>query len=171
MERRIKSAELKSLLEEYLALTTMTLATVGRHGEAHAAAVYYAADESINLYYFSETSSQHALDSDQEPRAAVAIQAEVAGWQQIHGLQMRGKVRAVDSKHEWQAAWHLYRGKFPFVIDLEDVITTNQLYAFTPAWIRLVDNRQGFGFKQEWQVNSEEREISPTWRVSRMANG
>jgi uncharacterized protein YhbP (UPF0306 family) len=173
MERSLKSAELKSLLEEYLALTTMTLATAGKHGEPHAAAVYFAADETFNLYYFSETSSQHALDSGQEPRAAVAIQAEVAGWQQIHGLQMRGMVRAVDSKHEWQAAWQLYREKFPFVLDLENVITTNQLYAFTASWIRLVDNRQGFGFKQEWEVNTSRnlRGEPPAWRGIRGTNG
>lgn len=29
----------------------------------------------------------------------------------------------------------------------------NQLYGFTPKWIRLVDNNQGFGYKQEWQLN------------------
>lgn len=173
MERSIKSAELRRLLEEYLALTAMTLATVGRHGEPHAAAVYFAADESLNLYYFSEASSQHALDSDQEPRTATTIQAEVAGWQHIHGLQMRGMVRAVDSKTEWQKAWQFYREKFPFVIDLEDVITLNQLYAFAPVWIRLVDNRKSFGFKQEWEVSTTEkmRETPPTWRLSRNTNG
>jgi uncharacterized protein YhbP (UPF0306 family) len=86
---------------------------------------------------------------------------------------MRGTVRAVDSKHEWQAAWQCYREKFPFVIDLEDVIKSNQLYAFTPAWIRLVDNRRGFGFKQEWDLNSTEkaRETPPTWRENRNTNG
>lgn len=173
MERRINSVELKSSLEDLLALTTMTLATVGKDGESHAAAVYFAVDKSINLYYFSETSSQHALDGDQEPRAAVTIQAEVAGWQQIHGLQMRGTVRAVESKREWQAAWQLYREKFPFVIDLKDMIKTNQLYAFTPVWIRLVDNRRRFGYKQEWEINSADNVIEepPSWRVIRDTNG
>jgi uncharacterized protein YhbP (UPF0306 family) len=148
----------------------MTLATVGRDSEPHAAAVYFTADGSLNLYYFSETSSQHCLDSDHEPRAAVAIHPESAGWQEIHGLQMRGEIQAVDSKHEWQGAWHIYREKFPFVIDLEEVIATNQMYAFKPTWIRLVDNRQGFGYKQEWEIiiSDEVRDLPPTWRIIRI---
>jgi uncharacterized protein YhbP (UPF0306 family) len=173
MERRLKSAELRSLLEELLALTTMTLATVGRDGEPHAAGVYFAADGSLNLFYFSETSSQHSRDSEHEPRAAVAIHPEVPDWQQIHGLQLRGSIRIVKSKTEWQVAWHLYRDKFPFVIDLEEVIKTNQMYAFKPAWIRLVDNRQGFGYKQEWEINTTEKvgDIPSTWQVIWETNG
>lgn len=150
----IKSAELKSLLEEFLNLTTMTLATIGPAGEPHAAAVYFVSDEALNLYYFSEISSQHAQDIDHDPRAAVAIHVDVANWQEIHGLQIRGSTRAVKSRSEWQTVWQLYREKFPFVVDLKEVIATNQMYAFNPTWIRLVDNRQGFGYKQEWQVST-----------------
>jgi uncharacterized protein YhbP (UPF0306 family) len=167
MERRIDSTELKSSLEELLQLTTMTIATAGRGGEPHAAEVYFACDELLNLYFFSDTSSQHSLDTDRDSRAAVTVHAEGSGWQEIHGLQMRGVISAVQSKSERQGAWDLYRTKFPFVIDLEEIITTNQLYAFKPYWIRLVDNRQGFGFKQEWEKSSADdvRKESPGWRL------
>lgn len=173
MERRIASAKLKASLEEFLVLTTMTLSTVGKDQEPHAAAIYFAADASINLYFFSETGSQHALDIGREPRAAVAIQAEAADWQDIRGLQMRGKVRVVEIGQEWQAAWQLYHKKFPFVSDLEDLVAANQMYSFEPTWIRLVDNRRGFGFKQEWEVVATEKAIGipPIWRVTRMTNG
>lgn len=166
---RIKSVELKSSLEEFFALTTMTLATVGSDGEPHAAAVYFAVDEALHLYYFSETGSQHAQDTAHDPRAAVAIHADMANWQEIHGLQIRGLVRAVSSRPEWQAAWQLYREKFPFVVDLEEVITANQMYAFSPTWIRLVDNRQGFGNKREWEVGTTESgsDSPQMWRISR----
>lgn len=165
----IKAAELKSLLEEFFALTTMTLATVDPDGEPHAAAVYFAVDEALHLYYFSETGSQHALDTFHDPRAAVALHADVADWQEIHGLQMRGLVRAVESNREWRAAWQLYLEKFPFVDDLEEVIAANQLFAFSPIWIRLVDNRQDFGYKQEWEVGTTEggSDSPQMWRISR----
>ena len=29
---------------------------------------------------------------------------------------------------------------------------SNALYAFTPRWMRLIDNRRGFGFQQEWKL-------------------
>ncbi len=156
MERRISSAELKIALEDLLRLATMTVATVGMEGEPHAAAVYFADDDFINLYFFSDSGSQHALDSNHEPKAAVTIQAEGGGWQDIHGLQMRGIISAVQSDNEWQKAWTLYQAKFPFVVGLEEIVAVNQLYVFKPHWIRLVDNRQGFGFKQEWVKSKTE---------------
>jgi uncharacterized protein YhbP (UPF0306 family) len=170
---RVKRAELKDSLDEYLALTTMTLATVSVDGEPHAAAVYFAADEAINLYYFSDAGSQHALDAGQDPRAAAAVHAEVGEWQEIRGLQIRGSIRVVESKQEWQAAWRVYREKFPFVDGLEEVIAASKLYVFTPIWIRLVDNRQGFGYKQEWELDAVEgvSDDSQPWWISRNQDG
>ena len=40
--------------------------------------------------------------------------------------------------------------KFPFVDAFKVIVARNVLFAFQPGWIRLVDNRKGFGFKQEW---------------------
>ena len=40
----------------------------------------------------------------------------------------------------------------PFVAALKPLIARNQLYVFTPTWLRLVDNRRGFGYKQEWTL-------------------
>ncbi len=170
---RIKRAELISSLEAFLTLSTMTLATVSPEGEPHAAAVYFAYDEAINLYYFSDVSSQHSLDASQDPQAAVAIHAEAAEWQEIRGMQMRGSIWAVESKQEWQAAWQVYREKFPFVDGLEEVIAANQLYVFKPNWIRLVDNRQGFGYRQEWKLDMVEgaSDVSQTWRISGNQDG
>jgi len=130
----------------------MTLATTGAEGEAHAAAVYFAAGDDLTLYFFSAADSQHSQDLKFHPQAAVAIYPEVSGWQAIRGLQLRGKVAVVPSGAEWQAAWAIYAGKFPFVKALKSIVADNELYAFTPRWLRLVDNRGGFGFKQEWEL-------------------
>ena len=153
MERLLKPAELKRSLEILLGLSTMTLATTGPEGEAHAADVYFASDARLTLYFFSTAESQHSSDVHREPRAAATIHAEHDQWEQILGLQMRGNCSEVSAPAVWQQAWDVYLAKFPFVSDLEEVIKVNQLYGFTPNWIRLVDNNQGFGFKQEWQLN------------------
>ena len=167
MERRIASSELFNSFEELLRLTTMTIATTGRDGEPHAAAVYFACDELLNLYFYSDAGSQHSLDTDRDSRSAVTVHTESSGWQEIHGLQMRGVISDVRANGERQNAWVLYQTKFPFVIDLEEIVTANQLYAFRPDWIRLVDNRQGFGYKQEWEkiVADEMEKDNFTWRL------
>ena len=139
---------------DLLALSTMTLATAGPDGEPHAAAVYFAADDRPNLYFFSDPESQHIQDIIRDGRAAATIHPECFDWQEIRGLQLRGTVQWVDRGPEWDRAWKLYSAKFPFVAELEAVISINQFYVLISNWIRLVDNRRGLGFKQEWLLQN-----------------
>lgn len=128
----------------------MTLATSDAQGEPHAAAVYFAADEHLHLYFFSDPQSQHGKDLSRERRAAVSFYPQTQDWQEIRGVQMRGEVCLVEAGAEWEAGWTVYAAKFPFVRRLKVIVAQNALYVFVPDWIRLVDNTQGFGFKQEW---------------------
>jgi hypothetical protein len=142
--------------EDLLALSTLTLATCGPDGEPHAAAVYFAANlpnppgAPLQLFFFSDPDSQHSQDVSAHPQVAAACYPECQGWQDIHGLQLRGRVRRVPPGPEWEAAWKCYTAKFPFVRTLKAIVARNTLDVFAPHWIRLVDNRRGFGFKQEW---------------------
>jgi uncharacterized protein YhbP (UPF0306 family) len=164
MERRIEPIELKNSFGDLLLLNAMTIATNGEDGEPHAAAVYFVSDDQINLYFFSNAVSQHSLDIDYDPRAAVVVNGEDAGWQEIYGLQMRGVIKVVQSEIKSQGGWELYRRKFPFVTGLQKIILENQMYVFIPFWIRLIDNRRGFGFKQEWRRDPREGE-DPNWML------
>ena len=137
---------------DLLALPAMTLATGSPEGEPHAAPVYFVADENKRLYFFSDANSQHALDLQTNARAAAAIHPLVSGWQEIRGLQLRGRVRAVPQGAEWEHAWVLYQAKFPFVEKLKEAVARSVLYVFEPDWIRLVDNRKGLGYKEEREV-------------------
>jgi 4-hydroxy-3-polyprenylbenzoate decarboxylase len=134
---------------ELLALPAMTLATVGEDGQQHAAAVYFAAGEQNQLYFFSELASQHARDLQSRTLAAVTIQPLAASYQEIRGLQGRGSVHPVPPGQEWDTAFALYLAKFPFVAGMRQTLAQNTLYVFTPAWLRLLDNRRGFGYKEE----------------------
>ncbi len=139
-------------LSEYLALSTISLATVSPDCRPHAAPVYFAADADLKLYYFSAESSRHAQDTAASQVAAGAIYPQCYDWQEIRGLQLEGEVHAVPPGAQWERAWELDRVKFPFVNELRQVVERNTLYVFAPRWIRLVDNRQGFGFTREWVI-------------------
>lgn len=138
---------------DLLALPAMTLSTSGADGEPHAAPLYFAADPQggrlPTLYFFSSPQSQHAQDASQNPRAAAAIYPIVSDYREIRGLQLRGTLSVVPAGEAWQRAWLLYRQKFPFVVGLEREVAGSTLFAFTPSWIRLVDNRRGLGYKEE----------------------
>ena len=109
------------------------------------------------MYFFSGSTSQHAQDTAYDARAAVTVHPERSCWQDIHGLQMHGTITAVQSHNKWQEAWKLYQAKFPFAADPEQLAALNHLYEFNPHWMRVVDNRRGFGFKQEWGRSEPDR--------------
>lgn len=147
---------------DLLSLSTLTLATASSEGEPHAAPIYFVALQSpiskvppFQLYFFSVPDSRHSRDISASGLAAGAIYADTQDWREIHGLQLRGKVDSISNEHEWENAWQAYQKKFPFVKTLKDVVNQNRLYRFLPAWVRLVDNRQGFGHKQEWTFLDE----------------
>lgn len=141
------------MYSEFLNLTTMSLATSNPAGEPHAAAVYFASHESprLELFFFSSANSRHARDLALNPQAAVAIYPQVFDWQEICGLQLRGRVERVPAGTPWEQAWITYQEKFPFTKNLREIIDRNTLYVFNPSWMRLIDNRVYFGYIQEWQ--------------------
>lgn len=157
---------MKRAVRELLNQSTMTLATIGAVGKPHAAAVYFACDEVINLYYFSNPTSQHALDLTLNPQAAATIYSECQGWLDIRGLQLRGEVQTVAPGMDWDKGWQLYIEKFPFVKGLQIIVSLNQMYQFKATWMRWTDNRLGFGHQEEWQRSDLIRpgEDTITWR-------
>lgn len=156
-----------SLLLELLSLSTITLSTAGPKGEPHAAPVFFASRvelvpgkeslldglRNLELYFFSDRHSQHIQDLEREPLLAVALYPETPGWQDIRGLQARGRAEALLSEARWEAAWETYLAKFPFVSEMKSIVASNTFYVFRPTWLRLLDNRRGFGFKDEWNAD------------------
>lgn len=143
-------SELRAQLAEYLSLPSLSLATAGHDGQPHSAEVYFAAGDDLRLYFFSEATSQHAQDLAHNPRASATITPPASSWEEIRGLQMRGEAYVLPEGAQCEAGWRIYRTRFPFVAALGEEVARNALYVFIPDWIRLVDNRRGFGFKQEW---------------------
>jgi uncharacterized protein YhbP (UPF0306 family) len=140
-------------INEYLQIATMSLATVSSRGEPHAAPVYFAAGPPACLYFFSDQESRHARDIRLNPLAAATIYPVCEDWRDIRGLQLHGEVQRVSASQEWERAWGYYQAKFPFVSDLKEVVARNSLFVFNLRWVRLVDNRRGFGFKREWEFS------------------
>lgn len=133
---------------------TLTLATLDEDGRPHAAPLFFAADERPHLFFLSEAASRHARNVAREPIAAAGLYPEVGDWAEIRGLQIRGRVSLVRGR-ERERAMGLYAGRFPFVAELGDAVQLSEMYRLEPSWIRLIDNRRGFAFKQEWTFPPE----------------
>lgn len=140
---------------------TMTVATVGPQGEPQAAAVFYAADEQLNLYFLSSPSSRHSQNLLRDARVAATIHADGQAWKEIRGLQIEGIVQQVEGPLMLAQAVRTYGGRFDFLrgllgdaaegpAALRGPVASSRFYVLRPAWIRLIDNSQGFGHKEEF---------------------
>ncbi|NOZ27399.1 MAG: pyridoxamine 5'-phosphate oxidase family protein [Chloroflexi bacterium] len=156
---------LRDRIAKFLAVhTTMTLATVGPDGAPQAAAVFYAPDDRLNLYFLSEPDSRHARNLSLDPRVAATIHADGQDWRSITGLQIEGTAEQVKDARELAHATRTYAARFDFVAGLltgagegpatlVGPLARSRLYVLRPRWIRLIDNRVRFGHKEEWRVS------------------
>jgi uncharacterized protein YhbP (UPF0306 family) len=130
-------AALLALLEETPALT---LATLDPDGAPRATPLFFAADD-LALIFLSDPSSQHSHNLLADPRCGVGLYPAVDDWRALRGLQLRGQAR------------RLREAEAPFAADLTQAIEAAAPFRFQPSWIRRIDNRQGFGFQQEWHLD------------------
>jgi uncharacterized protein YhbP (UPF0306 family) len=133
----------------------MTLATTGPGPTPHAAPLFYAYDARLTLYFLSDPATRHAREIAAGEFVAAAIHPEEGDWRRLRGLQLSGTVRSLAPGRDRERGWRTYAGRFPVVVELPDAVAHSQLYALRPDWLRLIDNRRGFGFRREWRLATD----------------
>lgn len=119
----------------------LTLGTVSEDGP-YCASCFYAFDpERLLLIFTSSPSTRHGMEMERNPRVSMNIALETRIVGKIEGVQMTGNARRADGK-----AKTAYLRRFPFALaaDLD-------LWAVEPDFIKLTDNRLGFGKKLIWR--------------------
>lgn len=144
--------------------TTMTLAYTDEDGPQACAVLYAAgaadagADGGVPgagpvLYFVTATGTRHGRAlAGSGGRAAFTAQQDGQEWSGLTGLQGRGRCRVLAGA-ERAAGWQVYLARFPFVAGserLRGALERTSLWELSPDWLRLIDNGQGFGHKEEW---------------------
>jgi hypothetical protein len=142
--------------------TTLTLATVGPDGAPAAAAVFYAHDDALNLYFLTEERTQHGQGLLANPQVAGTVQDDGQDWRAIRGVQVAGRAAPVTGGELAHAAI-VYSRKYAFVAGLlagssgpgvlVGPLAKARFWVLRPAWFRLIDNTVRFGFKEEWRAD------------------
>jgi len=129
-----------TFLREHHVLTLAT--SIG--DRPYCANCFYFLEDDSALIFASESHTKHIQDSLQNDRVAVAVFLETLDVGEIRGVQMCGQLVELTGEayaHSRQS----YLDAFPFA----DVKKT-PLWAFRPDFIKMTDNRQGFGNKLIW---------------------
>lgn len=145
--------ELKTQIKQFLAAhTTLTLATLAEDGRPQAAPIFFAEMADLSLIFISEQKVRHSQNVARDGRVAATIYADGQQWQTIQGLQVEGTCAAL-SGEEAEVARAIYLAKYPFIAEdkfLAGMLSQITFYKISPIWLRLIDNTQGFGHKEEW---------------------
>lgn len=150
-------SEMKARIQQFLtAHTTLTLATLAEDGRPQAAALFFAAMEDLSLIFISESRVRHSQNVTRDSRVAATIYADGQEWQSIRGIQLEGSCTLLldESAAEARA---VYLAKYPFIAEnkmLLAMLERVSFYKIRPTWIRFIDNSQGFGYKEELQLQS-----------------
>ena len=140
--------------------TTMTLATSGEDGP-WAAALFYAHDSDLRLYFISAKDTQHAADIELNPKVAVAVNTQHEDWSDIRGLQIGGVAEIVTPDQRTEVV-ETYLAKFPALRPLfssprdeqesriAKAFAASPFYRVRPSQIRFIDNTKSFGHSDEY---------------------
>lgn len=123
----------------------MTLAAAGGRGAAYCANVFYAFDAEAGVFVFSsDSATRHYGQMKESNFAAGSIVLETRKVGRIQGLQLQGTVYVPEGE-EFALARKRYLKRFPYAAAME--LT---LWVLKPTFMKLTDNRLGFGKKLIW---------------------
>lgn len=145
--------ELRSRLKSFLAVhTTLTLATVAEDGRPQAAPLFYAVADDLTMVFISEKKARHSQNIARQGRVAATIYSDGQEWRSITGLQLEGICTELSGQAA-RIAQTIYTARYPFIERnklLKLMFLKVTFYQIRPTWLRLIDNTQGFGHKEEF---------------------
>jgi uncharacterized protein YhbP (UPF0306 family) len=144
-------SDLSPILALLAETQALTLASLDPDGKPRATPLFFAFDDQATLIFLSERDTQHCRNLEREPFVAAALYPHVGDWRELRGLQIKGHASPVPSPDR-ETALAVYGSRFPFTDSLADVVGRSEIYHLRPKWVRLIDNRLGFGFRREWTL-------------------
>ena len=133
---------LRAYLEEN---RLMTVATVGVDGAPWASTVFFAFDQTLHLYFFSDPETQHCRNIATNPRVAVAINQVWGGHGVIRGVQLLGTADR-PSGDDADRALALYRTRHSWVTRF---LTDHVIFRIAPSEIWMIDSVRFLSFHRK----------------------
>ncbi|HET9850810.1 MAG TPA: pyridoxamine 5'-phosphate oxidase family protein [Candidatus Saccharimonadales bacterium] len=104
--------EISDLIKKYLAEAKMLQLATSADNQPWVCNVWFAADDSLNIYWFSSTTRRHSQEVAKNPNVAAAIvtQHDPAGETGV-GLQIQGVAEQLNDQEDIAAARSVYEGR------------------------------------------------------------
>ncbi len=142
--------DVRQVIHDFLATqSTLALCTVNADGHPETAPVFYVSDDQFNLYWLSGTSVAHSVNLSAERHVSGSVYPAVWQWEDIVGLQIKGKAEVISDERIREQILLIYLRKFQLPPSFDAVIASSTLYVLRPSWLRWVNNSVKFGHKVE----------------------
>ena len=116
------------------------------NNKPYCSTMFYVYSEEENIFIFtSENKTKHVKDflNNKYVAGAIALETSIVG--KIQGIQFTGTIKQPDESL-LKKMKHKYIKRFPVA-----AFTKLDLWAFEPDYMKLTDNRLGFGKKIIWE--------------------
>ncbi|MBT5699654.1 MAG: hypothetical protein HOJ12_06625 [Flavobacteriales bacterium] len=124
----------------------LTLST-SKDNRSYCCNVFYVYDEKNNsLIFSSETKTKHAQDFIENSNVAASIALETKDVKKIQGVQLLGTITELKAE-ELNNATKQYLKEFPYAEKMK-----LHLWQMKLTFIKMTDNKLGFGKKLIWEV-------------------
>lgn len=141
----------RHLLELLLERSVLCLASTSRAGPWCAPLFFAPIDGGRALAFVSDPGSRHCRELAADPRAAAAVHLETAVTREIRGVQLVGRVEALEGAAERRARAAFLR-RHPHAERFLSQRPHERFFAFAITRAKVTDNRRGFGFKAEFDL-------------------
>lgn len=122
-----------------------TLATSSENKPYTCTCFYVYLPEENFFVFTSDKTTKHIKDIEQQQEVAGAIALETSIIGKIRGIQFTGTIKELEN-NELSIAHKAYIRKFPIAM-----LAKTTLWGIFPDFIKMTDNRLGFGKKIIWQ--------------------
>lgn len=137
------SSKLKNLIEDYLKKATLMQVATSRNHQPWACSVYFAYDESMNLYWISKADRRHSKEIRNNKKVAGTIVLPHKSGDKVRGLQFQGVSKELSNKTEVKSALKYYSKRFKLSSERVKAIIENTdghvCYSIKPSLFVLFD--------------------------------
>lgn len=124
----------------------LVLAT-SQNNTPYTAPLFFAYDTERNRFVFAtDTKTEHGRQMSENAAVSAGIYLETETVGKVQGLQLTGRVVPADKEDK-----KTYFGRFPYALAMHPT-----LWRLEPEWMKLTDNRLGFGNKHFWESEGSE---------------
>ncbi len=123
------------------------LATASASGSWSTPLFFAAAPSGFTLYFITSPASRHSREARRDPRGAGSVWRVPRELNALHGAQFQGRIVALRGISA-TAARDCYLRRHPAAARHLAAATRERFFAFEIDWVKVTDNRLGFGWKE-----------------------